>query len=81
MAYPYLFRTCPSDFYQAEALAEVIEKLKWNKLGIISTNGVYGSGLLKDVTEKLEANNVEITSKEEFTPSRAERITKKLLKV
>ena len=81
ITYPYLFRTCPSDNHQAKALNEVVEKLKWDKLGVISTTNEYGSGLLKDVTDKLKAGDVRITAQKEFDPLNADRITKNILAV
>ena len=81
MKYPYLFRTCPSDYHQSKALSEVVQKLKWNKLGVISSNSIYGSGLVTAVTQDLIPEGVKITAKEEFAPSRSQGITNKLLKV
>eukprot|EP00112_Aurelia_sp_Birch-Aquarium-sp1_P017721 Seg4137.2 transcript_id=Seg4137.2/GoldUCD/mRNA.D3Y31 product="Glutamate receptor 3.1" protein_id=Seg4137.2/GoldUCD/D3Y31 len=79
MMYPYLFRTCPSNKYQINALNELVEKLKWEKLGIISEKGVYGTGLMKGITEKLMEKDVRITTSEDFLPGKAERITKNIL--
>ena len=81
MMYPYLFRTCPSNKYQVNALNELVEKLKWEKLGIISEKGAYGTGLMKGITEKLKEKNVLITASEDFLPGKAERITKNILSV
>lgn len=81
MAYPYLFRTCPSNKYQTFALNELVGKLKWEKLGIISEKSIYGGGLLKGFMEKMRDANIWITAVEDFLPGKAERITKSILSV
>lgn len=81
LVYPYLFRTCPSNEHQINALNELVERLKWEKLGVISEKSEYGSGLLKGFTEKMTDQNVWITASEDFLPGKAERITKNLLSV
>ena len=81
MVYPYLFRMCPSNDQQVNALNELVQRLKWEKVGIISEKNVYGNGLLKGFTEKMKDANVWITAVEDFLPGKAERITKNLLSV
>ena len=81
MVYPYLFRTCPSNKYQSNALNQLVAKLKWEKLGIISEKSVYGRGLFKHFVKKLHDADMWITAKEDFVPGKAERITKSILSV
>ena len=63
------------------ALNELVAKLKWEKLGIISERNAYGSGLLKSFVEKLRTEDVWITAAEDFRSGKAERITKNILSV
>ncbi|XP_065068364.1 uncharacterized protein LOC135693734 [Rhopilema esculentum] len=79
MTYPYLFRTCPSDTEQVNALNALVESLMWEKLGVISEKSLYGTGLLNGFTEKMRDNDVSVTAVEDFLPGRAERITKHVL--
>ena len=81
MVYPYLFRTCPSNKHQSIALNELVGKLKWEKLGIISEKSIYGDGLFKGFVDKMKDANVWITAMEDFLPGKAERITKSILSV
>ena len=81
MMYPYLFRTCPSDREQVNALNALVESLMWEKLGVISEKSLYGTGLLNGFTEKMRDNDVSVTAVEDFLPGRAERITKHVLGV
>lgn len=81
MVYPYFFRTCPSSEHQISALNALVERLKWEKLGVISERSIYGSELLKGFTEKMKDENIWITAIEDFLPGKVERITKNLLSV
>ena len=64
-----------------KALNELVEKLQWEKLGIIAEKGVYGTDLMKELTDRLKGKDVQITASEEFLPGKAERITKNILSV
>lgn len=42
-AYPYFFRTPPSDAYQAVAMVAVVKYFGWSEVATIATNDAYGS--------------------------------------
>lgn len=78
--YPNLFRMCPSDEHQANALSDLAEKYLWNKLGIVSAKGIYGQELAADIKQQLMNKDIEITTSEFFERG-SKRMTKQIAKV
>ena len=46
--YGYLSRTCPSDSYQARALADIVNHFNWSYVVAINSGDIYGQAGIKD---------------------------------
>ena len=50
--FPFFFRICPSDVYQAKALGELVKIHEWKKMGTIAIKDEYSRELVR-LTEKI----------------------------
>ena len=64
--FPNLFRVCSSDYHQALALSDLIEKYSWEKLGIVGSKGIYGQELSNRMKNELTRRSIKVTSRQEF---------------
>ena len=71
---------CPSDEQQAKAIADLVEKYLWDKLGVIFAKGIYGQELNSEIRSTLNNKNIKVTTSQSFERG-AKRMTKQISNV
>ena len=79
--YPYFFRTCPSDEYQAKALSELIRVHEWETLGTIAIEDPYSSSLIDRTERELVKNDVMLAAQERMKSRNYKDVDKHLTAV
>uniref|UniRef100_A0A3Q1J5G2 G-protein coupled receptors family 3 profile domain-containing protein n=1 Tax=Anabas testudineus TaxID=64144 RepID=A0A3Q1J5G2_ANATE len=51
LQFPNFFRTIPSDFYQARAIAQLVTRYNWTWIGAVVANNNYGHTAIKEETQ------------------------------
>ncbi|KAK2847780.1 hypothetical protein Q7C36_009462 [Tachysurus vachellii] len=56
--YPTFFRTIPSDYYQAKALAFLVRQYEWTWIGVIQSDNDYGFNGISAFRKEVESHGV-----------------------
>ncbi|XP_073710062.1 extracellular calcium-sensing receptor [Misgurnus anguillicaudatus] len=56
--YPSFFRTIPSDYYQAKALASLVQRHEWTWIGALQSDNDYGRNGISAFTKEVEKMGV-----------------------
>ncbi|XP_068089239.1 G-protein coupled receptor family C group 6 member A-like [Hyperolius riggenbachi] len=58
MRFPSFLRTIPRDFYQTQAIVELIKTFGWNWVGIIASDDDYGRSALDSLSNLFKTNGI-----------------------
>ncbi|XP_026655806.1 glutamate receptor 3.4-like isoform X2 [Phoenix dactylifera] len=82
LEYPYFIRTIHSDYFQMNAIADIVEYYGWRKVTAIFVDDDYGRGGIAALGDALASRRAEISYKAAFPPQAdINMITDLLLKV
>ncbi|KAM5191949.1 vomeronasal type-2 receptor 26-like [Mantella aurantiaca] len=77
--YPNFFRTVPDDEMQYVAIVKLLERLKWNWVGIITSDDEYGEREIRQLSKHLNNHGICIEFKILVSGKNYERIPPELL--
>lgn len=67
--YDLFARTVPSDMFQARAIADIVLKLNWSYVSLVSSEGLYGDSGSKEFIKQASIRNVCIATHEKISPT------------
>ena len=68
---------CASDEHQAAALADLVEKYNWDRVGMVAAKGIYGEELMADLTQQLSVATIGVTTSQMYERG-SKRMTKQI---
>lgn len=67
--YDLFARTVPSDMFQARAIADIVEHLKWSYVSLVSSEGLYGDSGSKEFIKQATNRGICIATHEKISPT------------
>lgn len=67
--YDLFARTVPSDMFQARAIADIVLKLRWSYVSLVSSEGLYGDSGSKEFMKQASVRRICIATHEKVSPT------------
>lgn len=67
--YDLFARTVPSDMFQARAIADIVLKLDWSYVSLVSSEGLYGDSGSKEFMKQASVRRICIATHEKVSPT------------
>lgn len=67
--YDLFARTVPSDMFQARAIADIVLKLNWSYVSLVSSEGLYGDSGSKEFMKQASVRRICIATHEKISPA------------
>lgn len=67
--YDLFARTVPSDMFQARAIADIVLKLNWSYVSLVSSEGLYGDSGSKEFMKQASKRRICIATHEKISPT------------
>lgn len=67
--YDLFARTVPSDMFQARAIADIVLKLQWSYVSLVSSEGLYGDSGSKEFMKQAGVRRICIATHEKISPT------------
>lgn len=67
--YDLFARTVPSDMFQARAIADIVLKLKWSYVSLVSSEGLYGDSGSREFMKQASVRQICIATHEKISPT------------
>lgn len=67
--YDLFARTVPSDMFQARAIADIVLKLNWSYVSLVSSEGLYGDSGSKEFMKQASVRRICIATHEKISPT------------
>lgn len=67
--YDLFARTVPSDMFQARAIADIVLKLNWSYVSLVSSEGLYGDSGSKEFMKQASVRRICIATHEKVSPT------------
>ena len=71
--YDLFARTVPSDMFQARAIADIVHKLGWSYVSLVSSEGLYGDSGSKEFVKQASRRKICIATHEKISPTIGEQ--------
>lgn len=67
--YDLFARTVPSDMFQARAIADIVQRLNWSYVSLVSSEGLYGDSGSKEFMKQAQVRQICIATHEKISPT------------